>query len=86
MKYPKYVAFLKDGKKTSLMRRSTSSDSSIKEMKYYRDGGLWGVGAEFKDGKLVSVNVYDKNMDSLGNQELVSVTRKEYEGDNRGYI
>jgi hypothetical protein len=49
--------------------------------KYYRDGGNWSVNFKY-DGLLMS----SSHIENLDNVELIQITQKEYEDENKGYL
>jgi len=50
--------------------------------KYYKDGGMWSIFAEWIDGKLMSKKC---NMRNLSEKELVEITGAEWAKGNDGY-
>ena len=48
------------------------------EQIYYRDSGDWGIGFEFKDGKLVTKDIYSGEKPWLVGLELTEVTKNEW--------
>lgn len=71
----------------SMGKTDTNGGSELRLMGsvYYRDAGIWEVGFYKKNGKLYSIDSYG-NMEWLNNQELVPITKEEWEKGNEGYI
>jgi len=57
------------------------------EDNYFRDAGCWSVGYKLVDGKYYSIDNYgDGKGSNLDNVELIPITEKEYNEDNKGYV
>lgn len=77
--FPTYVRF-KDG---DIVIKLISSKTG-KRASYYRAGGRWGLTAQFKDGKLMSLR--DTDHKKISNKELVRSTKKAHDKSNGEYV
>ncbi|MCK9446786.1 hypothetical protein M0Q50_08005 [bacterium] len=82
LNYPKYVNMVSNNSSeisVSLQRQIDEEDGTIT---YYRKAGDWNVGCKLIEGKLKSINLYNKDFDYMNDKLLIPITKKEHDKNN----